>query len=206
MNWREIYTSKLKPIKEAVKVVKSGDKVVIGHAVGEPIKLVDAMTEYAVQADLRDIEIYQQVDMGHSFMHSLGWRNISGEQFVSWSKDQRLCEQRPGDFTPCYFYQAPEFYRSTKKPDVVFVTLSLPDEHGYCSFGVSCDYTKPAAEVEGAKVVAAVNPNMPRTLGDSFIHVSDIDVIVEDDTPIPELGLPQIGMWKWQSESTLLLW
>ena len=85
------------------------------------------------------------------------------------------------------------FTAAQKKPDVVFVTLSLPDEHGYCSFGVSCDYTKPAAEVEGAKVVAAVNPNMPRTLGDSFIHVSDIDVIVEDDTPIPELALPEIG-------------
>ena len=53
-------------MEDAVKVVKSGDKVVIGHAVGEPIKLVDTMVEYAVQADLRDIEIYQQVDMGHS--------------------------------------------------------------------------------------------------------------------------------------------
>ena len=194
MNWREIYTSKLKPIKEAVKVVKSGDKVVIGHAVGEPIKLVDAMTEYAVQADLRDIEIYQQVDMGHSLYAQPGMEKHFRENSLFLGAKTRDCvNSGRGDFTPCYFYQAPEFYRSTKKPDVVFVTLSLPDEHGYCSFGVSCDYTKPAAEVEGAKVVAAVNPNMPRTLGDSFIHVSDIDVIVEDDTPIPELGLPQIG-------------
>ena len=60
MNWKDIYTSKLKSVEDAVTVVKSGNKVVIGHAVGEPIKLVDTMVEYAVQADLRDIEIYQQ--------------------------------------------------------------------------------------------------------------------------------------------------
>ena len=65
--------------------------------------------------------------------------------------------------------------------DVTLCMLSIPDEHGFCSFGVSIDYTKPAAECANI-VIAEVTPHMPRTLGDSFIHVSDIDYIVECDT------------------------
>jgi len=194
MNWKEIYLSRLKTMEEAVQLIKSGDRVVIGHAVGEPTKLVDTMVEYAVKADLKDIEIFQQVDMGHSLYAQPGMEKHFRENSLFLGAKTRDCvNSGRGDFTPCYFYQTPYFYQNVKKPDVVLVTLSLPDEHGYCSFGVSCDYTKPAAEAEGAKVIAVVNPNMPRTMGDSFIHVSDIDVIVEDDTPIPELGLPHIG-------------
>ncbi|WP_124067989.1 acetyl-CoA hydrolase/transferase C-terminal domain-containing protein [Clostridium sp. E02] len=194
MDWRKLYTSKLKTMEEAVKTIKSGDRVVIGHAVGEPVKLVDSMVDYAVAADLRDIEIFQQVDMGHSLYAQPGMEKHFRENSLFLGAKTRDCvNSGRGDFTPCYFYQAPDFYRNIKQPDVVLATLSLPDEDGYCSFGVSCDYTKPAAEVEEAKLIAVLNPNMPRTLGDSFIHVSEIDVIVEDDTPIPELGLPKVG-------------
>lgn len=76
--------------------------------------------------------------------------------------------------------------------DVALIQVSKPDEHGYCSFGVSSDYTKPAADC--AKIVIAeVNKQMPRTMGNSFIHVSDMDFIVESDHPIIELPLPKIG-------------
>ncbi len=194
MDWKKIYTSKLETMEEAVKTIKSGDRVVIGHAVGEPVKLVDTMVDYAVKADLREIEIFQQVDMGHSLYAQPGMEKHFRENSLFLGAKTRDCvNSGRGDFTPCYFYQTPDFYRNIKRPDVVLATLSLPDEDGYCSFGVSCDYTKPAAEVEGAKLIAVLNPNMPRTLGDSFIHVSEIDVIVEDDTPIPELVLPEIG-------------
>lgn len=194
MNWKEIYLSRLKTMDEAVQLIKSGDHVVIGHAVGEPIKLVDAMVDYAGKANLKNIEIIQQVDMGHCLYAQPGMeKHFRENSFFLGAKTRECVNSGRGDFTPCYFYQIPYYFQNLKKPDVVLVTLSLPDEHGYCSFGVSCDYTKPAAEVEGTKVIAVVNPNMPRTQGDSFIHVSDIDVIVEDDTPIPELGRPLIG-------------
>jgi 4-hydroxybutyrate CoA-transferase len=194
MDWRKLYTSKLKTLEEAVKTIKSGDHVVIGHAVGEPVKLVDTMVDYVVKADLREIEIFQQVDMGHSLYAQPGMEKHFRENSLFLGSKTRDCiNSGRGDFIPCYFYQTPDFYRNIKHPDVVLATLSLPDEDGYCSFGVSCDYTKPAAEVEGAILIAVLNPNMPRTLGDSFIHVSEIDLIVEDDTPIPELVLPKIG-------------
>ncbi|WP_415981524.1 acetyl-CoA hydrolase/transferase family protein, partial [Anaerostipes caccae] len=90
------------------------------------------------------------------------------------------------DVTPVYFSEVPELFRTTLPVDAVFLNLSPPDEHGYCSFGISVDYSKPAA-MEAELVIAQINPSMPRTLGDSFIHISDIDYIVEADTPLIEL-------------------
>ena len=72
------------------------------------------------------------------------------------------------------------------------IQLSEPDEHGYCSFGVSSDYTKPAAEC--AKIrIAQINKNMPRAMGDNYIHISELDYIVAEDSPIIELPPPKIG-------------
>ena len=98
-----------------------------------------------------------------------------------------------GNFTPCFFYQVPDLWVNEIPSDALLVTLSTPDANGFCSFGVSCDYTKPIAECPKTKVIAVCNPNMPRAMGDNFIHVDDIDVIIEDNDPIIELGLPKIG-------------
>jgi len=88
-------------------------------------------------------------------------------------------------FTPCHFSLIPKLFVEKILPvDVVLCMLSTPDEHGYCSFGISVDYTKPAAMSAG-RVIAEVTPHMPRTLGQSFIHVSQIDHIVEcESAPI----------------------
>lgn len=194
MNWKEEYASKLTSVEEAVKIIKSGDHVVIAHAVGEPVKLVDTMVSYVIENDLRDITVSQQVDMGHALYAAEGMEKHFRVNSTFVGANTRDCvNSGRGDFVPCYFFNLPDYFRYENKPDVVLIQVSKPDEHGYCSYGVSSDYTKPAAEVPTSKVIAVVNPNMPRTLGDSFINVKDIDVIVEDDTPIIELGLPKIG-------------
>lgn len=181
-------------MEEAVKVIKSGDRIVIGHAVGEPVNLVDAMVDHVVKNNLHDIEINQQVDMGHSLYAQPGMeKHFRQNSFFVGGKTRDCINSGRGDFTPCFFYQLPDLFRTTLVPNVLLATFSKPDEHGYCSFGVSCDYTKPVAEMEGVTVIGCINPNMPRTMGDSFIHVSDIDIIVEDDAPVPELPLPKIG-------------
>ena len=82
--------------------------------------------------------------------------------------------------------------RATCTPDVALIHVSPPDKHGFCSFGVSVDYTKPAAQV-ATTVVAQVNPKMPRTHGDAFIHVAEIDHLVESEQDIIELQPPRIG-------------
>jgi acetyl-CoA hydrolase len=94
------------------------------------------------------------------------------------------------DFTPIFLSDVPALlYRGESSIDVALIHVSPPDEHGFCSFGVGVECTKAATEV--AKVVIAqVNPNMPRALGDSFIHISSIDYCVEADVPLKEL--PQL--------------
>ncbi len=192
MDWKTDYASKVKTAAEAMKVVSSGDRVVFAHACGEPLDLVDALVARA--ADLEGVEInhmvamgkgeYAQPDMARSFFHKSLFVGASTREAV---KDGR------GDYIPVFFSEIPKlFCEGYLPPDVALVHVSPPDKHGFCSFGISVDYTKPAAQV-ARTVVAQVNPNMPRTHGESFIHVSEIDVVVESEQPIIELPPPRIG-------------
>jgi 4-hydroxybutyrate CoA-transferase len=190
--WKEIYDSKLVTAAEAVTNIKSGDRVVTGHAVGEPIELVEAMV--ANKENYRDVEVVHMVAMGKGEYAKEGMEpHFKVNTIFAGASTRDAVNTGRGDFTTCFFYQVPALFEKGYMPvDVALVQVSEPDEQGYCSFGVSSDYTKPAAD--NAKIVIAeVNKQMPRTLGNSFIHVSNIDFIVESDHPIIELPLPKIG-------------
>jgi len=158
VDWKKIYNERLSTAEQAVTYIKSGDKVCVSHAVGEPSHLIDALME--------NREVYNNV-------------------FITHMVPMDKCEY--GDYIPCFFSQIPNLFDTDLlKLDVALVNVSPPDNHGFCSLGVSVDYTKYAADT--AKLtIAQINKHMPRTLGDSFIHVSDIDVIVEHNEPIIEL-------------------
>ncbi len=192
MDWRKDYNSKLTTPEEAVKKIKSGDRVVFAHACAEPTILVNAMLEN--KDAYQNVEIVHLVPRGKSEYTKPGMERHFRHNglFLGASTRDGVNEGR-ADFTPCFFYEVPRmFYEGYLPVDVVLTQLSPPDEHGYCSFGVSNDYTKPATEV--AKIVIAeINDQMPRTLGDSFIHISEIDHLVEVSYPIDELAPPKIG-------------
>jgi 4-hydroxybutyrate CoA-transferase len=192
MDWKTDYVAKRTTAAGAMKCVKSGDRVVFAHACGEPLELVDALVDRA--AELERVEINHMVAMGKgeycrpefadSFFHKSLFVGASSREAV---KDGR------GDYIPVFFSEIPKlFCEGYLPPDVVLIHVSPPDKHGFCSFGISVDYTKPAAQV-AKTVVAQVNPNMPRTHGDAFIHVSEIDIAIESDQPIIELQPPRIG-------------
>jgi len=192
ISWKDLYKNKVVTADEAVKNIKSGDRVVTGHACGEPKEIINAM--------VRNMDLYENVEIVH--MVSMGESEYAKPEMASHFRHnslfagvttrQAIADGR-ADFTPCFFSEIPGLFKEGTLPvDVAIIQLSVPDEHGYCSFGVSNDYTKPAAEA--AKIVLAeLNDQMPRTLGDSFIHISDIDYIVETSNELIELQPPKIG-------------
>jgi 4-hydroxybutyrate CoA-transferase len=191
MSWKDEYKSKLCSLKEAVSHIKSGDKVVVTHACGEPSALLAAMVENAAQYE--NVEIVHMTAMGKAlYCQPEVEKSFRHNSLFLGGTTRKPIEEGRGDFTPIYFSAVPDMLRTTLHPNVVLLHLSPPDEHGFCSYGISVDYTKPAAEVADLRI-AQINKNMPRTMGNSFIHVSELDYIAEHDAPIIELQPPQIS-------------
>jgi 4-hydroxybutyrate CoA-transferase len=191
MSWKDEYKKKLCSLKEAVSHIKSGDRVVVTHAVGEPSALLDAMAESADRYE--NVEIVHMVAMGSAKYCQPGMeKHFRHNSIFLGGSTRKAIEEGRGDFTPVFFSEVPNMLRTALHPNVVLMHLSPPDEHGFCSYGVSVDYTKPAAEVADLRIVQ-INKNMPRTMGDSFIHVSRLDYIAEHDAPIIELAPPKIS-------------
>ncbi len=192
MDWREVYKKKCTTAQEAVKQIKSGNRVVVGHACGSPELLLKAMVEN--KKAYERVEIIHFVSMGPSeyCRPENSAHFIHNSMFAGATSRQAIHEGR-AVYTPTHFSQAIRLFTEKILPvDATLCMLSTPDEHGYCSFGVSVDYTKPAAE-SSRIVIAEVTPNMPRTLGNSFIHVSDIDYIVECSSGPIIMQPPKIG-------------
>jgi 4-hydroxybutyrate CoA-transferase len=179
------YKEKLRTAQDAVKIVKSGNRVVFSHACGEPRLLPGALVERA--AELKGVEIVHMVPMGEALYcrpeYAQSFRHVA---LFSGAPTREAIWDNRGDYIPYVFSEIPFLFSSTLPVDIAMVTVSPPDNNGFCSLGVSVDYTKRAAE-SAKTVIAEVNKTMPRTHGDSFIHVSDIDYFVEVDVPIAEL-------------------
>ena len=193
MNWKEVYKQKICTAKEAISHIHSGDRVVVAHACAEPVILTDAMTEAAEKYDWKEIEVVHMVAMGKAgyCAPEMSAHFRHNALFVGGST-RKAVEEGGADFTPVFFSEVPDLLRNDMHVNAVLMQVSAPDEHGYCSLGVSCDYTKAAAECADIRI-AQVNANMPRVLGDNFIHISKLDYIVPEDTDLIELQPPKIG-------------
>jgi 4-hydroxybutyrate CoA-transferase len=189
MDWKTLYQQKTVTAEEAVKHIKSGDRVVVAQSTAEPFPLTDALA--ADVNRLHDVEVVMNNPLTDTFFakpEAQGHFNLN-LLFVSGTTRKAVKEGRV-DFTPCYFYQFPELFRTTLVPDVALIQVSRPDKHGYCSCGINIDYQKSAAQ--NAKIVIAeTNAQMPRTLGDTSIHVSEIDYLIETDRPVREFPAPE---------------
>ena len=191
-NWKTIYQSRLVSADEAVAHIPNDCRILIGHAANQPPVLVEALC--------RNYKRYQNVEIVH-------WVTLYDSEycdpkmeghlrfnglFVSGS-NRKAVNSNLADFTPTYFGQCPRYFRDGTLPiDVTLISVTPPDEHGFCSLGVSVGGTKPACEV-AKLVIAQVNDQLPRTYGDSYIHVSKIDYFVEASTPMPLLTSGPIG-------------
>src|SRR5215469_13717958 len=186
MSWIDPYRSKLMTAHEAVGCVASGMRVYIHPGCAEPEALVEALMERAPY--VKGVEIvhlltlgtspYCSPEMSESFRHNA--------LFVGGNVREAVQAGR-ADYTPIFLSEVECLFEGGEMPiDVAFIQVSPPDSHGYCSFGVGVDTTLTAAKC-AHRVVAQVNAQMPRTYGDSFIHVNELDVIVEVSRPLCEI-------------------
>jgi len=190
-NFKEIYRDKFVTAEQAVQSVKSGDRVVLGHACGEPSVLVEALVARA--EELRNVEIVHMVAMGQAkYTRPEMEKSFRHNALFVGGSTRKAVEEKRADYTPCFFSEIPRlFTNKILAVDVAFIQITPPDEEGFCSFGLSVDYTSAAAE-SASIVIAQINRNFPRTAG-ARIHLSEIDFLVEKDEPVLELKPPVIG-------------
>lgn len=190
-SWRKLHKDKLVSASEALKVVKSGDRVVTGHACGEPPTLIEALVDRA--PELTNVEIVHMVAMGPAKYAQPGMeKSFRHNALFVGGSTRKAVEECRADYTPCFFSEIPRLFKSGLLPvDVALIQVAPPDDAGYCSMGVSADYTLPAAEC-AKTVIAQINGNMPRT-GGAKISLDKLSFIVEKDEPLIELKPPQIG-------------
>jgi len=175
--------SKYVTAQEAVKVVKSNDRVYLQAAAAAPTVLANALTERA--SELKNVEICHLHTEGEARYANPELReSFHVNSFFIGANVRHTIKAGNGSYTPVFLSELPNLFRKNVLPlDVAFIHVSPPDSHGYCSLGVSVEAT--VAAIENAKtVIAQVNPQMPRTFGDGILHVSEIDYLVEVNVPI----------------------
>lgn len=183
--------------EEAVKVVKSGDRVYIHGGAATPHYLLRKLVDRA--SELYDVELLSISTQGEALFADKKYKDNFkiNSLFVSQNIREAVNDGR-GDYIPVFLSEIPNLFRRNILPiDVAFVQVSPPDKHGYCSLGVSVDVA--ATAVKTAKhVIAQVNPRMPRTLGDGIIKIDDFDSVVYAEQELPEVvsneGLSEISM------------
>lgn len=192
LNWKATYESKKATAEDALGKVRRGQRIFVGSGCGEPQFLVEKLVEQ--MPFLADIEILHILSLGKTKYTDACFEEKCRLKtfFVATSTREAVAEGR-ADYTPINLSDVPQLFRQGILPlDVALIQVSPPDEHGFCSYGVSVDIVKAAAE-NSPYVIAQINSFMPRTLGDSFIHVSQIDVLVEHNEPLLEMERPNIS-------------
>ena len=191
MSWEMEYKRRLKLADDALAYVKSGMRVYIQPGCAEPETLVEALIRRA--PELYDVEIVHMMTMGCApyVAPEMEGHFRHNAMFIGANVRDAINDGR-ADYTPIYLSEIEGLFESGAMPiDVALIEVSPPDSHGFCSFGVGVDTTLTAARV-AKHVIAQINDNMPRTYGDSFIHVDDIDAFVEDSRPLCALKRPVV--------------
>ncbi|HEY5969428.1 MAG TPA: acetyl-CoA hydrolase/transferase C-terminal domain-containing protein [Chitinophagaceae bacterium] len=172
--------------EEAVKIAKSGDRIFIHGSAATPVHLIKALQNR--HDEIENIELVSITNLGDISFDKPEYRKsfFFNSLFVS-ANTRSVVNSDDGDYVPVFLSQIPQLFRKNILPiDVALIQVSPPDAHGYCSLGTSVDIAK--AAVETARVIIAqVNPKMPRTHGDGFLHVKKIHSLVWYETDLPEV-------------------
>lgn len=188
MDWKTRYKDRIISPEEAVTHINSGNRLFLTGNVSVPYKVLDALVKRAPQ--LKDVEICQALTVGapaYVGPEMEGHLRVN-TMFIS-NNIRRAVQEGRADFTPVLLSEFPLLFKDGHLPlDAALIHVSLPDEHGFCSLGVEVGLTKTPAE--SAKIIIAeINEQMPRTLGDAFIHISRLNYIIPVSYPIAEMPM-----------------
>lgn len=182
------YKSKLITTGKAAELVKNGDTIIHGMAAGEPPALLQAIAERLRADELDEIYVYSLLPMEH--MHNTLLKPDLADKvypytwFVS-GEDRNLVQSGLNQFIPNHFHEVPRLIEDHLDLDLVITTVSPMDKAGYFTFGAINDYISTAAR-HAKKLIVEVNPNMPRVFGDSLLHISEVDAVIENETDLME--------------------
>lgn len=189
-DWQKKYADMVRTPSEAVAMVKAGNRIFIGTGCAQPQELVNALA--ARGRELADNEIVHLLTLGDApyAARELADRFRVNSFFIA-ENVRNVIQEGLGDYTPIFLSDIPRLFSSGQLPiDVALIQVSPPDNAGRCSLGISVDIVKSA--IESARlVIAEVNPRMPRTMGDSLLNASDLDVLVPVDHPLIEFHAPE---------------
>ena len=181
-NQRKMYKSV--SAEEAVKVIKSNDRVYVQAAAATPLKLTNAMS--ARHEELKNVEVCHLHTEGKALYANPEYKeSFHVNSFFIGKNVRHTLKAGNGSYTPVFLSELPLlFKRNIVDLDVALIHVSVPDKHGYCSLGVSVEATLAAIE-NATYVIAQINKQMPRTFGAGIIHISEINTFVECDEPLP---------------------
>lgn len=188
MTWLSQYESRLTTAEDAVKTIQSSQRIFLTGNCSVPQKILAALVNRA--PELEDVEIIQVLTIGPAPHAEPGLEKSFriNNLFIGSNVRQAIHEGR-ADFTPVFLSEVPLLFRNGILPlDVALIHVAPPDEHGFCSLGIEAGLVKTPAQV-ARSVIAEVNEQMPRTLGDSFIHISKIDHVIPVNYSLAELPM-----------------
>ncbi len=188
-SWVSKYKSKLVSAEDAVKVISSGDKIVIHPGGAAPMHLIDKMVER--KEELFGVELYHILVVGNLPYIEPGMeKHFKHKAFFIGGNTRKAVNEGRAEFIPIFLSEVTLLFKNgVITPDVALINVSPPDEFGFCSYGIDVGNIITPAD-KSKIVIAQINHNMPRGLGNSFIHINKIDYIVEHDAPL--LELPQV--------------
>jgi len=185
MTWQEEFLPKLRDARQALECVRSGYRVWIEPGCATPVPLVEALVDRG--PELRDVEVVHMMTLGEAGYTRPEFEGHFRHNGLFMGPNVReAVQQGRADYTPIFLSEIEDLLTSGEMPlDVVLMQVTPPDRHGFVSLGTSVDCTLTAARC-ARYVIAEVNSRMPRTFGDSFLHVSKISAFVETSRPLLE--------------------
>lgn len=198
-DWKTKYASSIGSAQDAVRLIQSGDNVFVGTGCAQPQHLINAMVEYG--RHISDVNVIHLLTIGPAPYATEKFREkFKMNSFFIADNVRKAFDEGIGDYIPIFLSDIPRQFDTGRQPvDVALISVTPPDRNGLCSLGVSVDIVKSAA-ANAKSVIAQVNARMPRVLGNSFIHVNSIDMLVPYDEPMitvtenePDDALRRIG-------------